>query len=212
MYSASFDWNNNLTLVADYYKIKGYYYETQIENSSVISQLSELSNKEFNLTAFYTFNDEHTSFAVENQLYEKRNDSGSWIWVNKIKNVNLNGLSELNGVADLNINSQISSAEVYLLDSSIGYSKNLFWKYGFIGGAMGLGLNAGKVSTSHIDGTNKQKTQVSTSYFASGSTGFLVNDFKIAFFANLNSSYVDIDDLNIGVRNGSAGIYVGYIF
>lgn len=212
IYSLAYDVNQNLTVAADYNKITGYYYESKENGVSTYHKMSSLSIKEVNLTAYYTFNGDHKSFAVENQIYERQTDSGSWIWISKIKNVNLNNLTEMNGISDLGIQSNISSAEVYLLDSSFGYSKNFFWSHWFLGGAFGLGINAGSVSSRLVDGENQKHTQFSGSYFFTASTGYINGNFRLAAFANTYDSSIQMDSLNMTVTNGSSGLYLGYAF
>lgn len=209
-YSLSYDLSGNLSTQLNIFKIEGFYYLDQ--NSNKTYKLSNLENRQINLNAHYTFNEKHKSFYTDPMIYEKGEDTGSWIIVGGLKSSQMNQINELVSIPELSIFSNYSSIQLYAGEISGGYSKNWFWNHFFVGGAYGLGLSVNAVSTEFKNNEKTKKTILGNSFFISMTTGYIWQKSKLAIYANMSNSSVKIDEIPMGSTGGSTGLYYGYSF
>lgn len=213
VYAVAYDVSSHLTLAADYFRIEGYFYQPLGSGENIPTlKFPDLKNIKTTVTAFYTFNNEHTSFVTEPLVFDKRNDSSSWILISKISSTEMSGLSALSSLPDLPQIANYKSSKIYTLESSIGYSKNLFWENWFLGGAIGLGLSANSLKYEYANGQTANENKMGSSYFLSLSTGYIWTRAKLAAFTNQNSSTVLVGDVEFDSSGGTSGIYYGYSF
>lgn len=209
-YSFSYHYSENLNAQLSFFKMRGFYFEDT--NTNLIYTMPNLENRQINLTGHYTFNKNHKSFYTEPMIYEKGVDSESWIIVGGIKSIQMSQINELMNIPELTGFENYSSIQLYGAELIAGYSKNWFWNHFFLGGAYGLGFNMNNITTQLKNTEKKEKIKIGNSYFVSMTTGYIWEKSKIAIYANLSNSSVQIDEIPIGQSGGSTGLYYGYSF
>ena len=213
-YSLAYAFSENFSLEGNYRSRNGFYLQgdQKTTGNTTIYKLPNLRISQVGLIGTYTFEKDHKSFLVDPVLYEKRDDSSSWIIISKLNHMNFSSLEDLALLTNLKSNADITSAEVDLLETSIAYSKNAFWEHWFLGGAFGLGLNVNRVKTRMISTPDTVDVKMAATVQLTGSVGYIWTSFKTGLYVNLSNTRINVRNYEFGDTSGMAGYYVGYQF
>ncbi len=208
--AVSFDFTDHLKASLAKTKNKGFYLE-----SSNDRRMYRLPDLEFNMTSatfYWLYNPKHQSIYLDPYVYDKGEDSSSWISLIGINQTELKHLDQTKQLSTVDNNFETpDSAEVQSLAFRQLYSRNWFWTRWYVTGALGYGVNFDRAKQ-NFGFASRDVTSSSANTVASLSVGYLAKSWGLSMFTNVTQATYQIENIDLNSNIGIAGLYFTYQF
>lgn len=207
-YSLSYRLSDQYKLVGRYSMNEGYYH------SDLLGKIYTLPNFGFNhssVTLYYLTEPKHRSTFLDPMIYEKKEDSGSWIFGAGLAHSEMNGLQDLNTLPVFR-KTDLKSASAESLLLHVSYSKNWFWSKWFATLSGGFLQNFGYYKKNYVTADSSNEGRGRLGFNLGMSVGMVEQYWLAGAFSNVSSIASQIDNLDMSSQIGVGGIYVGMQF